>query len=154
VNRSVAAIFLCCDAEITQRWRRTVDKDSMRHRFDFQKLDVYKKALDFLSICEEVMNGLRGIGGHLADQLDRASTSICLNIAEGAGEFSRKEKARFYRMARRSATESAGIFDVLERRRRIDHHVYDTGQDVLLEVVRMLTRLSRNLEQTSGCPEA
>lgn len=98
------------------------------------------------------MNGLRGVRGHLADQLDRASTSVCLNIAEGAGEFSRKEKARFYRMARRSATESAGVFDVLQRRTLIDHRLYDEGQDILLEVVRMLTRLSRNLEQGSGSP--
>jgi four helix bundle protein len=124
----------------------------MKHRFDFQKLDVYQKSLDFLSIAEAVMNGLRGVRGHLADQLDRASTSVCLNIAEGAGELSRKEKARFYRMARRSATESAGLFDVLQRRTLIDRRLYDEGQDILLEVVRMLTRLSRNLEQVSGSP--
>ena len=35
----------------------------------------------------------------LADQLQRAATSIPLNIADGAGEFSASEKARFYRMA-------------------------------------------------------
>jgi len=38
---------------------------------------------------------------YLADQLQRAGTSVPLNIAEGAGEYSSNEKIRFYRMARR-----------------------------------------------------
>ena len=44
---------------------------------------------------------------HLRNQLERSATSIVANIAEGAGEFSPSEKARFYRMARRSAIETA-----------------------------------------------
>ncbi len=44
---------------------------------------------------------------------DRASASIVLNIAGGAGEFAKREKARFYRIARRSATEFAEILDIL-----------------------------------------
>jgi four helix bundle protein len=47
------------------------------------------------------------------NQLRRATTSICLNIAEGAGEFSAKEKAPFYRIAKRAATECAAILDVV-----------------------------------------
>jgi len=39
----------------------------------------------------------------------RAATSVPLNIAEGAGEYSGAEKSRFYRIAKRSATECAGI---------------------------------------------
>ncbi|MBW3534903.1 MAG: four helix bundle protein, partial [Gemmatimonadetes bacterium] len=45
-----------------------------------------------------------GLG--LEDQLDRAATSIVLNIAEGAGEFSLPDKQRFYRMAKRSERSS------------------------------------------------
>jgi four helix bundle protein len=33
---------------------------------------------------------------HLADQLTRASTSIVLNLAEGAGKHSRPDKRRYY----------------------------------------------------------
>ena len=46
---------------------------------------------------------------HLKDQLDRAGTSIVLNIAEGAGEFSLPDKQRFYRIAKRSATETSAM---------------------------------------------
>ena len=52
---------------------------------------------------------------HLRDQYHRATTSICLNVAEGAGEFARNEKARFYRMALRSTTECSAILDILVR---------------------------------------
>ncbi len=47
---------------------------------------------------------------YLADQLQRAGTSIPLNIADGAGENAINEKARFYRMAKRSATECSSIW--------------------------------------------
>jgi four helix bundle protein len=49
----------------------------------------------------------------LKDQLDNAASSVVANIAEGAGEFSGKEKARFYRMARRSAVEIAAWVEIV-----------------------------------------
>lgn len=82
--------------------------------------------------------------GDLRDQLRRASASIPLNLAEGAGEFSPSEKARFYRMARRSAAESAAILDLLAR--------VDGTQDTkaphgaLAELAAMLTALVKIAE--------
>jgi four helix bundle protein len=49
----------------------------------------------------------------LRDQLDRARISIVLNIAEGAGRFSAPDKARFYAIARGSATEWGAVLDLL-----------------------------------------
>ena len=88
----------------------------MKKQFDVQKLEVYTKALDFVVLAAEIIEALPRGSAYLADELLRSSTSIALNIAEGAGEFSPREKARFYRMAKRSATESAGFLDVLKRR--------------------------------------
>ena len=79
---------------------------------------------------------------HFKDQLDRAATSIVLNIAEGAGEFSKDEKQRFYRMARRSATETAAILDVLERRQAVAATVIQPARDLIVRVVSMLVRLA------------
>ena len=64
-----------------------------------------------LALLEHLPRGRR----YLADQLQRAAVSIPLNIAEGAGEFSRKDKRRFYRIALRSATASAARLDVCRR---------------------------------------
>ncbi|MGH7449164.1 MAG: four helix bundle protein [Longimicrobiales bacterium] len=76
----------------------------------------------------------------LADQLHRAMISIPLNIAEGAGEFSPADKARFYRYSLRSCTESLAILDVCNKiqfMKPAEHVACETGD----RVVAMLTRL-------------
>jgi len=96
--------------------------------FDFERWDVYRAALEFIVVIKNVVESLPRGNAYLSDQLQRAGTSIPLNIAEGAGEHSGLEKARFYRMAKRSATECASILDVYREgfknwelpRRRLD----------------------------------
>ena len=52
---------------------------------------------------------------NLIDQLQRAALSILLNIAEGAGEFAPAEKARFYRIAQRSAIECRAALEAARK---------------------------------------
>ena len=73
--------------------------------FEHERLDVYRTALEFLVVVDEIATNLAKGRAYLADQLRRAATSISLNTAEGAGELSPGDKARSNRMARRSATE-------------------------------------------------
>ena len=88
------------------------------------------------------------------DQLQRASTSIPLNVAEGAGEFSRNEKARFYRMAKRSATESAAILDVCRRLTLIDDASCHRGRELLLRSVStLITIIRRDARAGTGTNE-
>ena len=77
----------------------------------------------------------------LRDQLDRASISIVLNIAEGCGRRSPADKARFYSMARGSATECAAILDLLGVRGLVDECLRKRARALLVRVVQMLTRL-------------
>lgn len=109
--------------------------------FDFERMDVYQASLKCLDLslpaCKVIPRGSR----HLADQLKRSSSSISLNIAEGAGEFSPKEKARFYRMALRSATESASTIQILYRLQYLSSDNYNALYDQLTVVAKMLTRL-------------
>lgn len=72
---------------------------------DHEKLDVYKVAIEFTILINLFIKSFPKGNAYLVDQLLRAGSSITLNIAEGGGEFSKNEKIRFYRMARRSATE-------------------------------------------------
>jgi four helix bundle protein len=69
--------------------------------------------------------------------------SVPLNIAEGAGEYSGSEKSRFYRMAKRSATECAGIFDVCLRLRLIEEERHKKGRELLIRIVAMLTKMAK-----------
>ncbi|MGH9894885.1 MAG: four helix bundle protein, partial [bacterium] len=97
--------------------------------------------IDFVALANDVVEHLPHGRAHLADQLQRASLSVPLNIAEGAGEFSPKDKKRFYRMALRSATECSAILDVCRRLDLAQAVVLSSGRDLLLRIVSMLTRL-------------
>ncbi len=109
--------------------------------FFHEKLDVYKASVEFLATVHALIERLPRGHGYLVDQLQRAATSITLNIAEGAGEFSRDEKHRFYRMSRRSATECAAILDVLSTLHLADATELEKGKELLDRIVAMLTRM-------------
>jgi four helix bundle protein len=108
-------------------------------RQDHDKLDVYHVALEFAG-WQRRLRVPKG-NADLADQLRRATTSVVLNVAEGAGEFSRTEKRRFYRMARRSAAECAAALDLLEAGGDMHADALEPGRILLSRVVAMLTRL-------------
>ena len=113
------------------------------HYFDHEKLDVYKIAFKFVMATESIINQLPKGRAYLIDQLQRAGSSVLLNIAEGAGEFSANEKIRFYRMARRSATECSGILDICKGLSFLEEEFYLTIRSLLLRIVSMLTKLVR-----------
>jgi four helix bundle protein len=73
-----------------------------------------------------------------------------LNIAEGAGEFAARDKARFYRMAQRSVTESAAVLDVLRRIGIGAPEQLAAGRELLLRLVAMLTKLARNRAESES----
>jgi len=79
---------------------------SSLHRFD-----AYRLALEFR---RSVVAWLPLKRAELSDQLDRASISAVLNIAEGAGRSTPRERARHYTIARGSALESLACLDLLE----------------------------------------
>ena len=98
---------------------------------DHERLDVYVVALDFLVFANEVIERLPRGRSHLADQLTLASTSIVLNLAEGAGKLSKADKRRYYLTARGSATESAALLDVCLRLRLVGEAEYSAGKAML-----------------------
>jgi four helix bundle protein len=106
---------------------------------DAERLDVYRLAVAFHCFAAPLLE-LRGVGS-LRDQLDRASASVVLNIAEGAGRRTAAEKASFYTIARGSATECAAILDLLLARAVIASDAHRAGRDTLVRIVQMLTRL-------------
>jgi four helix bundle protein len=85
------------------------------HGPQHERLDVYAKALDAVAMLVMISQRLPEPWGDLRDQLRRAATSIPLNIAEGAAEFSPAEKAKFYRYARRSSSECMAVLDIVAR---------------------------------------
>ena len=120
------------------------------NEFERERLDVYKAAIELLVLADSVAAMLPRGRGYLADQLRRAASSISFNIAEGAGEFASDEKARFYRMARRSATESAAILDACRALSLTNDGSASAGRAILLRIVAMLTVMVKRSGSGSG----
>lgn len=119
---------------------------------DFERLEVFKLAVEVVALLDEVTAELPDGRGYMRDQLRRAANSIPLNIAEGAGEFAPVEKARFYRMARRSATECAGQVSVCRRLGLIGAPRSECTLDLLRRVIAMLVLLIRRCGARSADP--
>ena len=112
----------------------------MKSHFDHEKLEVYREAIAF---CGWVGEFLGSISPKLSakDQLDRASTSIPLNIAEGNGKFSGADRGRFFEMARGSTLECAACLDVIVARKLADAEQVDPRKEQLAAITRMLIGL-------------
>jgi len=111
-------------------------------QLDANRLHVYNVALELHAHCCTLVAALNRI---VKDQLERASLSVVLNIAEAGGRRSRRDKARFYAIARGSATEVAALLDVLALRRLASPAAVRTGRRLAIRVVQMLTRIDQRL---------
>jgi four helix bundle protein len=109
--------------------------------FPHSRLDAYQAAADFVVLADELAQGLPRGRAYLVDQLRRASLSIQANIAEGAGEFSPSDKARFYRMALRSASECAALVDACNRMKLCEREQVERAEAMLDRVMAMLTKM-------------
>jgi four helix bundle protein len=120
------------------RWR-----GMERAPLDFERLDVYRCAIDFLTLAVHLIARMPRGQGDLRDQLRRASSSIPLNIAEACGKTGRADRAHFHAIARGSALECAAILDVLLRFDAITPEDLDQGKRLLSRVVAMLSKMCR-----------
>ena len=114
----------------------------MKIYFDHEKLDVYREAINFRGWVGEFLASISAKAA-AKDQLDRASTSIPLNIAEGNGKFSARDRARFFEMARGSALECAACLDVLLVRKLTNVELVAAQKERLIRIVEMLVGLLR-----------
>ena len=115
----------------------------MLPQFDHEKLKVYQASLDFVELAEALLDDVPKSKA-VYDQLDRASTSISLNIAEGNGKFTAPDRCRFYDIARDSALECAAALDVLQRKHLATEERVLEGKAILLEIVSMLVGLIKS----------
>lgn len=114
----------------------------MHANFDHERLDVYQEALRFVSWVDGVLDNIpRHLAAH--SQLDRASTSIPLNLAEGNGRYTAADRCRYFDIARGSALECAACLDVLVARKRLA--TAEDGKAMLVRIVSMLVGLIRSI---------
>jgi four helix bundle protein len=121
----------------------------MKAYFDHEKLHVYQVSLAFNEWVGELLPLIEAKAA-AKDQLDRAATSIPLNIAEGNGKFSKRDRARFFDIARGSALEAAASLDVLTSRKLMTNAQVISAKEQLVQIVNMLMGLLKALGYDFG----
>ncbi|HUV04322.1 MAG TPA: four helix bundle protein [Armatimonadota bacterium] len=112
--------------------------------FDHEKLDVYREALSFVTWASQFIASVSGKAA-AKDQLDRASTSVVLNIAEGNGKFSIRDRCRFLDIAYGSAVECVACLDVYVARQLAQPADVEAGKESLKRIISMLVKLKASL---------
>ncbi|MCF8261775.1 MAG: four helix bundle protein [Melioribacteraceae bacterium] len=112
--------------------------------FGHEKLKVYQSSLQFVDFVYQHTKDLPK-SNNIIDQINRASNSIPLNIAEGNGKLTPKDKARFFDIARGSAFECASCLDVMLIRTMLDESAVLQGKMILHEIVSMLVGLIKSV---------
>jgi four helix bundle protein len=111
--------------------------------FDHEKLKVYQKAIDFINWSEIIFHKVK-YKIAVVDQFDRASVSIALNIAEGNGKYTGKDRCRYFDIARGSSLECSSCLDILFSKKIIDEEIMKKGKIILKEIVSMLVGLIKS----------
>ncbi len=120
--------------------------------FDHDKLDVYRLAIEYVADSFRIAKDLSGLHRHARDQWLRAAPSIPLNIAEGNGKRSTKDRGRYFEIARGSALECSAIQDVLVVSGGMEDSNSVELKTKLKRIVAMLTRLAFRADSVSESP--
>ena len=109
--------------------------------FDFEKLDVYRKAKDLNKEILKFLRENKQIDSYIRDQLKRASISIVINIAEGSGKFSKADKRNFYTIARGSVYECVSLLELISDERQIGEENFNEFYQKFETISKMLLGL-------------
>jgi len=112
--------------------------------FFLTNLTVYKKAKDFHQAAKSVIAD-KNLKSYEKDQLSRASFSIILNIAEGSGRFSKKDRQNFFVITRSSVFECVAILDVLKNNHVLSQEEFEKLEIMADELSRILYTMIKNL---------
>ena len=115
-----------------------------KFEFDFEKLKVYQKSLDFIDKTFEIYKGLAqdykiSIGYNRVS----AALSVANNIAEGNDKDSDKERIRYFAISSDSARECVSVLNVLKRQNLINEEKFVQLRNDAREITSMLGGLRK-----------
>ncbi|MET2986640.1 four helix bundle protein [Aureibaculum conchae] len=120
------------------------------HKFKFEDLKVYQKALDFVDLAYETCNEFPKTERFgISSQFTRAAVSIALNIAEGSSDTD-KQFNRFLQVALDSVNECVVCSTVSQRRNYISIETNNEIRNKLVELSKMITSLQKYLRSKTN----
>jgi four helix bundle protein len=115
---------------------------------DFRKLDVYRRSIVFTKAVRQTTSAFpKNELYALASQFHRAADSIALNVAEGSGNDSKREFAKFLNYSMRSGYECGCCTDIAMVQKYISKNEYLKLTKEINEIISMLVGLKRSLER-------
>jgi len=110
--------------------------------FSHEDLDVYQAELQLVSWLESVSSPLE-CSSDLLSKLDKSTTAIVLNTAEGNGRFTGTDQVKFLGVAYRATVQSASLVDLATASSSADPLRVDEGRELLRRIAAMLTSLAK-----------
>ena len=118
--------------------------------FTFEDLKVWQKAVDFAELVIKAIDLFETPRKHyrLIEQLEAASTSPSMNIAEGKGRFSRKEFIHYLYIARGSVFETITLLVIIQRMGWITDDTFGQIKAMGEEITKMLNSLIKSVKNS------
>jgi four helix bundle protein len=110
--------------------------------FDHEDLDVYQLALQLIAWLEPMLP-VFSCSADLKAKLDKSTTSVVLNIAEGNGRFTGTDQAAFYEIAYKATVQSASLIDLAAADGVAEVLRVEQGRERLRRIAAMLSALSK-----------
>ena len=114
----------------------------------YEKLLVWQKAIEWACSIINISEGLSTDRKHyrLIEQLESASTSVAMNIAEGKGRYSKKEFVQFLFIARGSLYETITLLEIFYRQKWIESITFGKLKAEATEIAKMLNSLINSIK--------
>ena len=110
-------------------------------KLSHEKLDVYQKSVQFLTLSSKTLTTLPIGYADLSDQLRRASPSVPLNIAEASGRNESRDNAKHFAIVKGTALECGAKLDACCAMPIIDEKPYVDGKRLLVAIISIISKL-------------
>ncbi len=135
VTMRKTAVNRVCEAHAEYRTKRG-------NLFDHEDLDAYQVALLVIAWVDPILTK-SSCSADLRAKLDKSTTAIVLNVAEGNGRFTGADQSNFYETAYKATIQSAALLDLVGGIGIEGVVPVEEGRELLRRVAAMLTGLSK-----------
>jgi four helix bundle protein len=121
----------------------------MKNNFQFLDWEVYKDSQEIFTEVSKIVENLpKKLRYNIGDQIIRSSHSVPLNIAEGSGRGTDKDKCRFIDIALGSVNETIAGLDSLRRMDYMDDKEFQRISKKYASISNQLGGLKKYLKNS------